>query len=306
MSPKPTYHLGINLGFAINRFPEPEAWIDIVSRELGLTSVQFVADLLNPFLPTDYVTSEARRIRELTDRAGIRVTTTFTSAFTRVNHLMHPDPRIRAIWLDWFRRWVGVTAILGAEATGSHFGILSVRECDDTSVRSERVEGAVRAWQEISRYAASAGLRYLLFEPMSIPRENAWTIEETLELRERVNRDAAIPMEVCLDVGHAPHPDQRDPYPWLERVGTVSPVVHLQQTERDHSRHWPFTEECNRLGMVDAERVLSILDRCGRSEVHLLFEIGHRERWPDDTRVVPDLVASVAHWREALAGRASG
>lgn len=304
MALRPVYRLGINLGFAINRFPEPEVWSGVVARDLGLDCVQLVADLLNPFLPADVVDEQVKEIERCTHALGIRVQSVFTSAFTRVNHFMHPDPRQRDVWSDWFRRFAAIAARLGAEALGSHFGIMSVRDCEDQARRRERVAEAVRRWQELSRHCADLGLRYLMFEPMSIPRENAWTIEETLELRERVNEGSAIPMEVCLDVGHAPHPDQRDPYEWIERVGKHSPVVHLQQTEAGHSRHWPFTDEYNQQGIVSPARVLELLDRAGRPEVTLLFEISHRERWPDDTRVVADLRASADCWRAALADHA--
>ena len=46
------YYLGINLGFAVNRYPEPEDWINAVA-EIGVNRVQFVADLLNPDLPSN-------------------------------------------------------------------------------------------------------------------------------------------------------------------------------------------------------------------------------------------------------------
>ena len=70
------YRLGINLGFAINRYMEPEAWSKIVSEDLGLHYVQFVADLLNPFLPKDYVDAQIKRIvacKEHCDSGGERV-----------------------------------------------------------------------------------------------------------------------------------------------------------------------------------------------------------------------------------------
>lgn len=296
--PKPIFKLGINLGFAINRFPEPEVWAPIVKDELGLDCVQFVADLLNPFLPPGIVAEQTTLIKKLTAEYGIKVQSTFTSAFTRVNHLMHPDPRQRAVWIDWFKAFVKLSADLGASNTGSHFGIMSVHDENKPDVKAKRVREAVEAWQEISRYAADAGLEYLIFEPMSCPRENAWTIEETLELRDKVNAGSAIPMEICLDLGHAPHPDQRDPYEWIERTGRYSPVIHLQQTEQDHSRHWPFTEECNAKGIIHPERVMETLAKTGREEFYLYFEIGHRERWPDDTKVIDDLKASADYWRK--------
>ena len=42
-------NIGINLGFANNRFPEPEVWTRIIN-EVGVKNVQFVADILNPML----------------------------------------------------------------------------------------------------------------------------------------------------------------------------------------------------------------------------------------------------------------
>jgi hypothetical protein len=81
--------LGINTGFATNRFPEPDDWIGIVADELALDTVQFTADLLNPFLPEDELAREVEKIRGLCAKKGVRIQTTFTSAFTRVN------PRVR-------------------------------------------------------------------------------------------------------------------------------------------------------------------------------------------------------------------
>jgi len=86
--------LGINAGFAINRFPEPEVWIQIVGEQLGLRYAQFVADLLNPFLPYRVMQSHIDRVNNLSERYNVKIDTTFTSMFTRVNHLMHPDPII--------------------------------------------------------------------------------------------------------------------------------------------------------------------------------------------------------------------
>mgnify|MGYP001335273428 FL=1 len=37
--------LGMNLGFAVNKYPEPEAWSRLVAEEMGVRNVQLVADL---------------------------------------------------------------------------------------------------------------------------------------------------------------------------------------------------------------------------------------------------------------------
>ena len=107
--------LGTNLGFAINRYIEPEEWTRIVGEELGLKYVQFVADLLNPFLPNDYLENQIERIKNCCDIYNISVESSFTSAFTRVNHLMNPDKRARDIWLNWFKKYFKITREMGAK-----------------------------------------------------------------------------------------------------------------------------------------------------------------------------------------------
>jgi len=93
------FKLGINAGLAVNRFPEPEVWLKIVGKELGLKYVQFVIDLLNPFLPKIVIDREVEKIKKNAAKYGIKIDTTFTSAFTRINHLMHPDSLQRKVWL---------------------------------------------------------------------------------------------------------------------------------------------------------------------------------------------------------------
>jgi hypothetical protein len=91
--------LETNLGFAVNKYAEPEVWAQITGEQLGLRSVQFVADLLNPFLPDDYTDSQIKRIQEAVKRYDLAVDSIFTPAFTRVNHLTHPDERDPYRWI---------------------------------------------------------------------------------------------------------------------------------------------------------------------------------------------------------------
>lgn len=289
--------LGINLGFAINKYVEPEEWTRIVGEELGLRHVQFVADLLNPFLPKEYVDAQIERIIMSTRKYGISVDSVFTSAFTRVNHLMHPDRELRKIWLQWFKDLFGIAALLGAKTGGSHFGILSFASYNDAKKREMLIEEGVKGWQELSFHVKELGFESLIFEPMSVPREMANTVEETLELMERVNQNCGVPMRICLDVGHAPHPEQRDPYPWIEKLGAYSPIVHLQQTVLHKSNHWPFIPEYNRQGIIQPEKVLDALEKSGAKKAQLIFEIGHREHFDSDFRIIEDLKATVDYWR---------
>jgi sugar phosphate isomerase/epimerase len=295
-----SYKLGINLGFATNRYVEPEVWARIVRKDLGLRYVQFVADLLNPFWPQGYIDAQVARIQASCREHDIVVDGIFTSTFTRVNHLMNPDAEGRRIWLDWFKRLLDIGARLGAKNAGSHFGCMTFDCYDNEDKRRFIVDEAVRGWQELTFYARDKGYDCLLFEPMSVPREMGVTIEETNALMDMVNANAGVPMRVCLDVGHAPHPSQRDPYPWIERLAAVSPVIHLQQTVLHKSNHAPFTACNNASGIISREKVMAAVQKAGCTDALFAFEIGHREHWDTDFRVIPDLKESAAYWRAVI------
>jgi len=288
--------LGTNLGFAINRYIEPEVWAKIVREDLDLSSVQFVADLLNPFLPEEYIKSQVTRIQESVKRYNITVDSIFTSAYTRVNHLMHPDEEARKIWYNWFERLFEIGAQLGCTTGGSHFGIMTFDSYDNNY--DDILEEGVKGWQKLSFYAKELGYKSLIFEPMSVPREMGNTISESRKLMEMVNANSGIPMEICLDIGHAPHPEERDPYPWVEELGAVSPIIHLQQTVLHKSNHWPFTKEYNEGGLIQGEKFMKALEKSGCKETILMFEISHREHWDTEFKIIPELAESTRYWRE--------
>ena len=289
--------MSVNCGFAINRYIEPEAWGRAVG-EMGLHSVQLTADLINPFQPQDYVKSLITRIKESMKRYDFTVDSIFTSAFTRVNHLVHPDAEARKIWLDWFKKLFDIGAELGATAGGSHFGIMSFDVYNDEKRREEYTEIGVKNWQELTFYARELGFEHLMFEPMSVPREFAYTVAETQKLLAAVNQNCGVPMRVCLDVGHSPHPDERDCYPWIEALGAVAPIVHLQQSVMGKSNHWPFTKEYNEQGYITAEKVIASLEKAGCEKSLLTLELAHREHWDTDWRVIEDHKASVDYWKQ--------
>ncbi len=217
------FKLGINTGFATNRFPEPEVWLRIVGKELGLRYVQFVADLLNPFLPQKVIEREIIKLKENALKYEIKIDTTFTSAFTRINHLMHPDALQRKVWFNWFRHWFEISAKLGARGSGAHFGTISVTDFDNEKRRKFLIDEAISSWRKLAGLGAQLGFKFLIFEPMSIPREMACTIDSTKELLEKFNEgDIPIPIRLCLDVDHgdlaSSDPRDRDPYTWLREV----------------------------------------------------------------------------------------
>ena len=295
-----SYRLGINLGFAINKFIEPESWTRVVRKDMGLRYVQFVADILNPFLPADYVKSQIGRIKKSAKEYDIVIESIFTSTFTRVNHFMHPDAEARKIWMDWFRRFLDMGAEFGAKNAGAHFRIMTIDTYNDRDKRKFILDEGIKNWQDLSFYAKEKGYDCLIFEPMSIPREMANTIEETRELMDAVNARCGVPLKVNLDVGHAPHPSQRDPYPWIEQLAAVSPVIHLQQTVLNKSNHSPFTAEFNKTGIITREKVMDSVKKAGCTDALFTFEISHREHWDTEFRIIQDHKESVEYWREVI------
>ena len=288
--------LSVNLGFAINKYFEPEVWTKTV-RDMGADRVQFVADVLNPFMPKEWVDKQLDKTLLYMKEYDVKVTSLFTSAFTRINHLMHPDADARKIYVDFFKRFFDMGAKLGAKSGGSHFGIMTFTDYANESRRNFLIDEGVKNWQILSKYAKEIGFDFITFEPMSVEREMGNTVEDSLYLMNRVNEDYGVPMRLIIDIGHAPHPDQRDPYLWLERAGKWSPIVHLQQSQLGKSLHWPFTKACNEQGHIKAEKVIESLKKGGATECELALELSHREHRDIEPLIIPDHKESIAYWR---------
>ena len=123
--------LGINLGFAFKRWPEPERWAQIVRDDLGLDLVQFTFDLLDPWWPERERRTLAARVRRAAADAGLTIhSAQLGLAWYTYNGLLHPDPAGRAIAREWWRRAAETAAEIGAPAVGGPLGALSVAEAD--------------------------------------------------------------------------------------------------------------------------------------------------------------------------------
>ena len=105
-----------------------------------------------------------------------------------------------------------------------------------------------------------------MVEQMYIPSEKPYTLAECEEFLIETNRGfSGIPVIVTLDVGHQAGEHyglsgaDTDYVEWVRRFGAVSEIIHLQQTTRDASHHWPFTDEYNRRGHIKVDAVLKAL-----------------------------------------------
>ena len=298
---KSKYTLGINTGFAVNRFSEHEVWLDIVGKELGLKVVQFTADMLNVDLPEKILISQTNKILRSCNANDIAITSSFTGAFTRVNHLAHPDKDIRDHWVQWFKKFVDLSVDLGCVSMGSHFGIFTQKDNNNEEVRKRRRNQNIDCWHRIGEYALKKGLKYLTWEPMSVSREQGETIVEAKQLYNDINLNSPLPFKICLDVDHGDVSsilsDDTDPYCWIDQLGLVSPLIHLKQSSKNKSGHWPFIKEFNEIGTIKPKSILNSLEKCGNKEAELLFEFSFREREPADSTVIEVLKESVNFWR---------
>jgi D-erythrulose 1-phosphate 3-epimerase len=291
--------LGFDLNCFTNRYVEPEAWTDLVAA-CGVHVVQFNFDLIDFTLPWRIQARLTEQTRACCAARQIRVKCAFGGHNHHQNYLGHPDNEVALAYEDYYRRMADVTAALGGEGFGTCFAITTVAVQRDPQRRAEVLERAVESYFRIAEHARGAGLQYLLYEMTSVPRETCATFAENDAILARLAH-AAVPMRLCLDVGHrnqevAGHPET-DPYAWIRRYGRVAPLIHIQQCNADGSHHWPFTPPYNAKGDIQPERVLqAVADSGAQHEILLALEIRHRAYYPDEYSLEENLRRSVSYW----------
>ena len=121
-------------------------------------------------------------------------------------------------------------------------------------------------FRELAQIAKLKGLAAIYNEQMYIPSEMPWTIAEAYEFLEAANRETdGVPVYLTVDTGHmagmayGAKGEDLDYRAWLRNFAPVSEIVHVQQTTRDSSRHWPFTRETNQKGHVSIQEVLDAI-----------------------------------------------
>lgn len=295
--------LGVNNCWAVKRWVEPEAWVEIVASKLDLEYVQFSFDLLDPRVNPEALDYMVSRILDSCREYGVRIQSCFTGlAAYSFNLLSHPYLPLRADGFDWYTKALALASRLKAEAVGGHVGALSVKDYRDERRRRLLLSSLVEALRSLSYMGWSLGLKQILVEPMPVAREPPSTIEEAKLILSESNRGLPIPVRLCIDLGHAcspeaVKPEDRDPYEWVRRLAEYSPCIHVQQTDGKADRHWPFTEEYNKIGVINPGKLVSTLDEAGAGRVYLFLEIIHPFEYPDD-KVLEELKESVDYWKQ--------
>ena len=184
----------------------------------------------------------------------------------------------------------------------SHFGIFTFYDDRNPEIRAKRLKQNIACWHEVADYASKLGIEKIIWEPMSVSREQGETIKRCRDLQNEVNKNAPLPFEICLDVDHGDicsgNPSDTNPYEWLKEFGKESPVIHLKQSSSDKSGHWPFTPEYNKNGRICAQAFTESLKNMGIEDCDLVLELSFREREPVDSNVEDVLMQSAQYWRE--------
>ena len=286
---------GVNLSFAVKRWPEPEVWAAFVREELGVSLVQFSFDLLEPWWPDELSLPLARRVRAAVQAEGLELHSAFVglSAYT-FNALLHPETEGRKAAVRWFERAADLAAEMGAGAVGGPVGGVSVSGGGDAE---RRYDGLIRDLGRLTEYAKRAGLAQWLIEPTPLKREVPWTVEGAEKLLTDLQGVAALPVRYALDVGHALYRplygEEASLGPWLglgDRIG----LVHLQQTDGLSDSHWGFT----RPGVVNVAQVAEQVRAAGL-DVPLVLEVFYPFEQSDES-VQRDVIESARHCRAAL------
>jgi hypothetical protein len=248
-----TFELGVDLCFAIKRWPEPERWAAIVRDELQLRCVEFDSDFLDPFcVPEETRLALAAEVRQCAEAAGLTIHNYFGGLSPHcLNLLAHPDERLQGLGLDWAKGAIRTAATMGAKGTGQHgLATISAQDCLSSERYGRHIDRLVQVFQEMSFYAQECGLEFILLEQMYTPSEPPYTMAQTSDILSRINEDSGVPVKLALDVGHASSPNyphslkDADPYAWL-RVFGVTRWSSICRDQLRSSQHWPFIADYN-------------------------------------------------------------
>lgn len=293
--------LSLNTNPLVNRFADPDDFIDTVARDLKIRDLQLTHEFINPSWQASTIRRLTRQMKAAMDRTGVRVTSGMTGPYGRLNHFGHPDRDVRRYYVDWFKAFSDIIADLGGTSVGTQFAIFTYQDYDDAQRREDLIQIAIDCWAEVAEHAKGAGLDYVFWEPMSIGREFGETIDACMQLQDRLTAaHMPIPMWMMADIDHgdvtSANPDDFDPYAWARAVPQVSPIIHIKQSLMDKGGHRPFTAAFNAKGRIQPEPLLAAFQEGGAQDNEICLELSFKEREPNDREVIPQIAESIAFW----------
>lgn len=286
--------VGVNLCFAIKRWPEPEEWARITADELGVSTVQFTMDLIDPWWPESDRAAMAARVREAAGRRGIAIhSVQIGLAGYTYNGLLHPDETARRLAEEWWRRSIDLAAELGAGAAGGPIGALSVADAASPERRKALYAEVVGRLGDLADHAKRSGLEALLVEPTPLPREIPSTIDEAKRLVADTS-GGAVPLWFVIDVGHALYRplygEDASLVPWLTELRDHIGVLHLQNHDYRADAHWGWPDA---RGSYDPAGFHREVSEAGLDHLPVFIEVFSPFEQADD-EIVPLIRSSLA------------
>lgn len=271
--------IGISGAFVTRRWEKPDNWMRLTA-ECGFAYHEFCGDVLDPFFSGDPTYQEETAIEAAAAavRYGVVISQFFSGTATyRFHGLSHSHPSVRSRMRDWIVAYMDLSLAAGCTRVGGHWDALSSEVLADPRLHAETKARTYQQFRDLALIAKVRGLESLSNEQMYAPSLVPWTIGDTYEFLDAVNRDRdGVSVYLTVDVGHAAvmhfgitEGEDLDYAAWLRHFAPVAENVHIQQTVPERSNHWPLTEEYNRRGHVRIDRVLEAIRE------------GH-ERWPDN------------------------
>jgi sugar phosphate isomerase/epimerase len=297
--------LGVNNCFAAKRWPRPADWAPLMRDALQVDHLQLSMDLVDLDRGDEFMALQAEAIRDAAAAYGFQVHSAVTGlAAYAHNRLLHPIATERHEARGWWARAIAFASAIGAQGTGGFVGAFSAQDWRDPARRTLLWNELKRSMVDLADLAHRAGLAFFLVENLPGARELS-TMDQLRQLMSDGDAEHA-PVRLCLDLGHQCAPGlsaaDRDPYAWLREMGRAAGVIQLQQSDAAGDQHWPFTADRNRVGRIDADRVIDALSEGGVDEGTLMLKIMPPFE-EDDDDVIADITESVEYWREALERR---
>ena len=294
-------NFGINLSFAVKRWPEPYVWAQIVRETLELDLVQFTFDLIDPWWPEPMRSALTAQVRQAAQAWEISIHSAFVGlANYTYNGLLHPDPAGRRIALEWWKRAIDVAAEVGAQAVGGPLGGMSVTDANDPQQRERRYQELMAMVGHLSEVAASAGLQEILVEPTPLTREFPHTVPQAQQLLADLADHTTVPVRYVLDVGHALYQPLYGPdaslSQWVDGLPQQIGMIHLQNTDFQSDSHWGWPDERGRFDVAGFAREVQ---RAHLSDVPVILEVFYPFEMTDQA-VLANITSSVKHCIDQL------
>ena len=296
-------NFGVNLSFAIKRWPEPRVWARLVRETLGLDLVQFTYDLLDPWWPVSVRDSMTAEIRKAAQDWGVRIESAFSGlANYCFDGLLHPDAGGRQASFEWWKRAFDVAVEVGAKASGGPLGGMSVADASDPKRCEERYRELLDAVAELSEVAKAAGLERLQVECTPLAREIPYTVEQSRKFLADLKGRCAVSVKLLVDIGHALYQPLYGPQAnmpeWLNGLGRNIGAFHLQNTDFQSDSHWGWPD---RRGLFDIAAFARQVRAAGLDDVPAFLEIIYPFELADEA-VLANITSSVMHCRREYSG----